>query len=108
MGSPALRPMRKVNGVSGFFLLYTANAFWMSTEHSTASVTETKEAINPSPVCLTSRPRCVLRELRVSALWIWSKCRALVSPYSVVISVESCLLYTSDAADERSSVDLGG
>src|SRR5678816_77384 len=33
--------------------------------------------------------------------------------YSVVVSVrnergEDCLLYTSDAADERSSVDLGG
>src|SRR5678815_6093978 len=25
-----------------------------------------------------------------------------------VIDVETCLLYTSDAADERSSVDLGG
>ena len=24
------------------------------------------------------------------------------------VSLESCLLYTSDAADERSSVDLGG
>ena len=24
------------------------------------------------------------------------------------INVEACLLYTSDAADERSSVDLGG
>ena len=27
---------------------------------------------------------------------------------SSVVSVVSCLLYTSDAADERSSVDLGG
>ena len=25
-----------------------------------------------------------------------------------IVEVEDCLLYTSDAADERSSVDLGG
>ena len=24
------------------------------------------------------------------------------------VAIEACLLYTSDAADERSSVDLGG
>ena len=27
---------------------------------------------------------------------------------SPVVQLEGCLLYTSDAADERSSVDLGG
>ena len=26
----------------------------------------------------------------------------------IVLHIEACLLYTSDAADERSSVDLGG
>ena len=29
-------------------------------------------------------------------------------PAEVWYQVQSCLLYTSDAADERSSVDLGG
>ena len=28
--------------------------------------------------------------------------------YQVIMEVAACLLYTSDAADERSSVDLGG
>ena len=28
--------------------------------------------------------------------------------YPYVINIYPCLLYTSDAADERSSVDLGG
>ena len=28
--------------------------------------------------------------------------------YSTIKNLGSCLLYTSDAADERSSVDLGG
>ena len=28
--------------------------------------------------------------------------------YSIVTNSRDCLLYTSDAADERSSVDLGG
>ena len=32
----------------------------------------------------------------------------LEEPKEVTISVLNCLLYTSDAADERSSVDLGG
>ena len=31
-----------------------------------------------------------------------------VSPREESRAVEACLLYTSDAADERSSVDLGG
>ena len=30
------------------------------------------------------------------------------SPAEHALDVELCLLYTSDAADERSSVDLGG
>ena len=32
----------------------------------------------------------------------------LVSSFSPSAIMKSCLLYTSDAADERSSVDLGG
>ena len=28
--------------------------------------------------------------------------------WSVTVQIKICLLYTSDAADERSSVDLGG
>ena len=31
-----------------------------------------------------------------------------IVPYIVTSGLETCLLYTSDAADERSSVDLGG
>ena len=30
------------------------------------------------------------------------------APASINVSFKACLLYTSDAADERSSVDLGG
>ena len=32
----------------------------------------------------------------------------MLAPHGIVELVQSCLLYTSDAADERSSVDLGG
>ena len=32
----------------------------------------------------------------------------LQCPNSLLVLVYDCLLYTSDAADERSSVDLGG
>ena len=38
--------------------------------------------------------------VRRSRSWHWRPPHALV--------VKNCLLYTSDAADERSSVDLGG
>ncbi len=33
---------------------------------------------------------------------------AYSADFSTYDSINSCLLYTSDAADERSSVDLGG
>ena len=33
---------------------------------------------------------------------------ALIALGAVIETFETCLLYTSDAADERSSVDLGG
>src|SRR5678815_4092146 len=36
-------------------------------------------------------------------LWAW-----LDQPFGIPPQGEACLLYTSDAADERSSVDLGG
>ena len=41
----------------------------------------------------------------------WRVCRGSPcgSPYSLyVVPIRGCLLYKSDAADERSSVDLGG
>ena len=34
--------------------------------------------------------------------------KTLVQPPDLLIYLNACLLYTSDAADERSSVDLGG
>ena len=34
--------------------------------------------------------------------------RRRIIPYAWLTRYRSCLLYTSDAADERSSVDLGG
>ena len=34
--------------------------------------------------------------------------RAIGADYADEVVVDTCLLYTSDAADERSSVDLGG
>ena len=46
---------------------------------------------------------------RETATFCWTPTQADISPnphcFTVVVT---CLLYTSDAADERSSVDLGG
>ena len=38
----------------------------------------------------------------------WSSCRVQIPQQPLVARLIACLLYTSDAADERSSVDLGG
>ena len=32
----------------------------------------------------------------------------VIAPQTLTVGERACLLYTSDAADERSSVDLGG
>src|SRR5678810_404535 len=37
----------------------------------------------------------------------WNASKWVIEPYQT-ITISGCLLYTSDAADERSSVDLGG
>src|SRR5678816_4827413 len=44
---------------------------------------------------------------RHGALWARLSCRLACIARSLMI-FRACLLYTSDAADERSSVDLGG
>ena len=38
-------------------------------------------------------------------LFVYNSCK---NPDSKLDTLQTCLLYTSDAADERSSVDLGG
>ncbi len=65
----------------------------------------------PSPVCLTSHPRWSRSALRVSALWIWSKWSALVSPKSLVMRVESFKsvnMMARKAASMRDSTPLPG
>ena len=56
-----------------------------------------------------------IRDSRGAGLASFCRTRAAARPGSVFIVCDSllkvtpaCLLYTSDAADERSSVDLGG
>src|SRR5678815_5199253 len=57
--------------------------------------------MNPSPV--TGQPLCeVARSTHEDVD------RALDAAHAAALSWNTCLLYTSDAADERSSVDLGG
>ena len=43
----------------------------------------------------------------VRRFYHWSQGRRFIGPISASL-LDPCLLYTSDAADERSSVDLGG
>ena len=44
--------------------------------------------------------------MKIKNIRSYLKKMALTKPYT--IAYNTCLLYTSDAADERSSVDLGG
>src|SRR5678815_6057707 len=46
--------------------------------------------------------------VRAYAQFIGVDPQAMVNAYILEERAQSCLLYTSDAADERSSVDLGG
>src|SRR5678816_4802 len=61
--------------------------------------------LNPNPEfgqnVMTSLPMIVAEELDAD----WKQVVVEMGPHD---NVKFCLLYTSDAADERSSVDLGG
>ena len=59
-------------------------------------------------MCIRDRLKKFEARLRESAKLI--DCRLVHVPYRQTAGkvVQACLLYTSDAADERSSVDLGG
>ena len=48
------------------------------------------------------------RTLLAHAIWLDDDEIALLAETETGVSHNPCLLYTSDAADERSSVDLGG
>ena len=58
-------------------------------------------------MCIRDRYSLVL-EVEVSKLLKTARCRKPEISVYVEGSRNTCLLYTSDAADERSSVDLGG
>src|SRR5678815_1236614 len=70
--------------------------------------------IMTSPECRNGTERCAeaLSSLHEPDLIINFQGDALLTPpgfvEALVARMHSCLLYTSDAADERSSVDLGG
>ena len=60
-----------------------------------------------SEMCIRDSPEtddCAVRDIRARS----SPARRAAKPARHVGQPRSCLLYTSDAADERSSVDLGG
>ena len=51
-------------------------------------------------------PACSLACISAETEFCWLTCYSVYHLLAALI--KSCLLYTSDAADERSSVDLGG
>src|SRR5678816_2359650 len=74
----------------------------------------TIHGIQPGPLFISQHPKIaygiyaaylVALPLMIAVVWIGSRAwlRIILMPKSML-----CLLYTSDAADERSSVDLGG
>ena len=56
-----------------------------------------RQASGPTSVC---QPNTVTLNASAGSSWLWSN--------GATTQSITCLLYTSDAADERSSVDLGG
>ena len=59
-------------------------------------------------MCIRDRPAPVTDEGFVSNFHIFVGFHDQAGVGEFVEQVDGCLLYTSDAADERSSVDLGG
>ena len=59
-------------------------------------------------MCIRDRPQIVGILHREPALGAATKCLRQSQRHFGADTVSTCLLYTSDAADERSSVDLGG
>ena len=60
-----------------------------------------------SEMCIRDRLQARRRRWRAS-LSVWTHDRLALDVVDGHIRLVICLLYTSDAADERSSVDLGG
>src|SRR5678815_2921282 len=61
------------------------------------------------PLCKEGVLKVVVREWIVpSSTCLYSTYRKGIKHQHRAANIKGCLLYTSDAADERSSVDLGG
>ena len=58
-------------------------------------------------MCIRDSPRILLFDDALSAVDTATE-EAILRELRAVMKGRTCLLYTSDAADERSSVDLGG
>ena len=61
-----------------------------------------------SEMCIRDRSRAVANFLPATYALLLEDLNELDAVSFRIRSYRSCLLYTSDAADERSSVDLGG
>ena len=59
-------------------------------------------------MCIRDRGIAISEAVEVAAMSNGKKKYSLGSVLNHVLLHQTCLLYTSDAADERSSVDLGG
>ena len=61
-----------------------------------------------SEMCIRDRLREMVGRASLTSPAMFAAAPARVTSMDVASPTTGCLLYTSDAADERSSVDLGG
>ena len=59
-------------------------------------------------MCIRDRQHTVVKHYSTSAQQSNATKNCEQEPAKSMVASHACLLYTSDAADERSSVDLGG
>ena len=59
-------------------------------------------------MCIRDRIEAGKLQIEATVFDLGDLLRALQRSYATLAAACGCLLYTSDAADERSSVDLGG
>src|SRR5678816_1702756 len=101
----------KKNLLPGFIAIFILFLFSCSNKNYTASNFEEKTvnhkvvAILPAEVTFTGK---LPKTLSPDAIAKAEERESIDFQYALMNSILNCLLYTSDAADERSSVDLGG
>ena len=89
-GSPAARPIRTRSSGVAPPAVRVSNPSWITAAHSRPLATSSNDAMIPSPVCFTSRPRAATSARRMIRSCSVSKTSQAGCPTSLRSAVEPC------------------